>query len=220
MTIKEGIYDIRETLKSYNIDSEISNRHIYYLMNMYRRQIIRQHIQRNPGEWRDQLTQTMFFSMWSIDSSRFPSNITTDMTITKTVLPVPAVVGQDIFKSLEVRPVDRLSFEIEMIPKSRAVEVQYAPKGFVYGYIDDDRFLFLLGRDSLHKFMGQITVTAILEDPKDAESLDSTLEVTEYYLPANLWVNVKSQVLKNIDFNIPIDTLNNDKDNQATQAQG
>jgi len=218
MTIKEGIYDIRETLKSFNQDSEISNRHIYFLMNINRRKVIRQHIQKNPGEYRDQLTQTLDCALETVDISRFPISLPVETNIRRTVDVIPDIIGQQVYKDMEVRPIERLQYEIEMVHKTRATEIAYAPKGFVYGFMDDDRHIYLLGQDIAHEFLERIVVTAILEDPKDAESINGS-EITEYYLPAHLWVNVKQMVLNSIQLGVPMDTLNDDTDEQMSQTQ-
>jgi len=222
MTIKEGIYDIRESLNSYNIDSEMSNRQIFFLMNTYRRQIVRQFIQKHPGEHRDQLTQTLYYALENVDSSRFPDKITTEFNIRRTAKDIPNIIGQQIYKEIEVRPINRLEQEIEVMHKDRMSEVQFAPFGFIYAYIDDDRRLYLFSRESLHKFMGQLTVTAILENPEDIVVINElTTDLEDYPLPAQLWVGVKAFVLQDIGrkFGIVIDTLNDKADEQAPNTQ-
>jgi len=218
MTIKEGIYDIRESLNVYNIDSEVSNRHIFFLMNTYRRQIVRQHIQKNPGEYRDQLTQTLYYTLEDVDNSRFPDKLAAGITVRRTSMEIPNIIGQQIFKDIVVRPLERLEQEIEVIHKERAAEISYAPTGFIYAYMDDDRRLYLVSKNSLHKFMSQLTVTAVLENPTDIEAINTlTTELENYPLPANLWASVRALVLENIarKFNITIDTLNDKTDEQA-----
>ena len=222
MTIKEGIYDIRESLNAYSIDEEISNRHIYYLMNTYRRQVIRQHIKRNPGEFRDQLTQTLYYTIENVNESRFPEFFTTDYIVRRTSKKIPLIVGEQIYKDIVVRPLTRLSQEIEVINKARAHEIQYAPKGFIYAYVDDDRYLYVIGPvDNLSNFLDKITVTAILEDPKDIEDINSlTADLVEYPLTGNLWTQVRALVLQNLapKLSVSIDTINNNNDDSQTQA--
>ncbi len=222
MTIKEGIYDIREAINAYNIDSEVSNRHIYFLMNTFRRQIVRQHVQRNPGEHRDQLTQTLYYALENVDNSRFPENFLTEFTVRRTSANIPNIIGQQIFKEIEVRNLERLEMEIEVIHKSRAAEIAYAPKGFIYAYLDDDRRLYLVSTDSLHIMMEQITVTAILENPSDIEDINNmTTELEDYPLPSQMWARVRELVLQSISqkFAVPLDILNDNIDEQIPNTQ-
>jgi len=208
MTIKEGIYDIREAFNSYSNDSELSNRHIYFLMKTARRKVVREHIERKPGEWRDQMTQTIVFDLeeTSLDY------LGTLGSIKRTTLQVPPAIGWDIFKPYLVRPIDRLSEEIELLSKERIVEIQYANKGFIYGFIDDDRYLYLIKPNSA-VLLTKVAITSILEDPMDAELITGE-EVEDFYLPGNMWLRVKEMVLAQLRSNPVLDTVNDGKDIQ------
>jgi len=209
MTIKEGIYDIREALHSYNVDSEVSNRHIYFLMVSARRKVIREHINRKPGEWRDQMTQTIVYDLEKVTQS-YTDVLLGEMV--RTTNPVPNAIGWDVFKNYEIRPIDRISREIEVIDKTRAVEVGYANKGFIYAFKDDDNYFYFLSKDT-PVLIEKVVITSILEDPKDAEEITGE-EVEDFYLPTNMWAQVKSIVLSQFRQAPNLDTVNEGLDTQ------
>jgi hypothetical protein len=221
MKTKECIYDIREALKLLHVDSDITDRHIMFLMNYYRSMVIRQHISNNPGEYRNQLTQSFNMRLATTDGSRYPSLAFTGITILATVLSIPNIVGEQMYKELEVRTLERLGQEIEIIDKVRAAEIIYAPNGFIYGWREDDGKLYIVSNNSQYKSLQYIVVTAILEKPEDILLMDSSLtELEEYPLTHNLWVNVKELVLQHLgrEMTIPTDTLNNERDDQTNQS--
>lgn len=215
MTIKEGIYDIRETINVLNIDSNISNRHIIFLMNTYRAIIVRQFITNNPGEYRDQLTQTLYMELELVDRSQYPDTYLSGVTMLRTVKALPNIIGQQMYKEIEVRTIDRLGTEVEISHKERLVHVNHAPTGFIYGYKDTDGKIYLISNSILYKTLDKITVTCILEDPEkiqDIHDLDTDLDI--YPITSHLWGTIKEMVIQQLlkEKSIPLDTVNNNLD--------
>lgn len=222
MTPKEGIYDVREGLKLLNIDTDTTDRHIMFLMNLYRDTVIRQHITNNPGEYRNMLCQVLYMEVELVDDSQFPDRLTfgTTMLCTKKVL--PNIVGQQMYKEIEVRTISRLGQEVEITHKERAQQVKYAPEGFIYGYRDIDGKLYFVSKNAVHKNLTQVVVTAILENPESILDVhDDIGELEVYPLTYNLWVTVKNMVLQHIsrEMSTPIDKIANNNDDQENTGQ-
>lgn len=223
MTFKECIYDIREGLKLLSVDSDTTDRQIAFLMRNYRATVIRQFITNNPGEYRDMLTQSLYMETELVDTSRFPLYGTLGYTILATKLALPNIIGQQMYKEIEVRSLDIVGAEIEIIGKIRATEVRYAPSNFVYGYREGDGKLYFVSRNSQHKGITQVVVTAILEDPEDELVIhNSSGDLVEYPITNHLWVIIKDMVIDHIikGLTVPIDLINNKRDEQlATGTQ-
>ena len=215
MTFKESVYDIREAINALNIDSDFTDRHIIFLMNQYRAVVIRQHITNNPGEYRNQLMQTLFMELELVDSSQFPEFYKVNLTVLATKKVIPNIIGQQMYKEIEVRTIERLGTEVEISHKERLSNVLYAPLGFIFGYRDVDGKLYLTSRSVLHKSLTKITVSDIFEDPEvilDIHGLSTDLEV--YPISFNLWVTVKEMVVQHLlkELSIPTDTVVNNSD--------
>jgi hypothetical protein len=220
MTLKEAIYDVRESMKALSIDSDLTNRQITFLMRLFRSMVIRQFIVNNPGENRDMLTQTLYMELELVDRSRFPDNKALGFTLLSTKKAIPNVISPQMYKDLEVRTIDRLGDEIEVVGKNRAIEIQYAPKGFIYGYREDDGKLYLISNDTRYKTLTLVTVTAILEDPEDLLFVhDSIADLDVYPITSALWIAVKELILKHIsnEMMIPIDTIKDNRDAQLSE---
>ena len=215
MTLKEGIYDIREAVNALNIDSDFTDRHIVFLMNKYRGVIVRQHLTSNPGEYRNQLMQTLFMEVELVDISQFPEYALLNLTMLATKKAVPNIIGQQMYKEIEVRTIERFGVEIEITHKERLTQVAHAPLGFIFGCRDVDGKLYLTSNSVLHKALTKITVSAILEDPEsilDIHDLSTELEV--YPITQNLWTPVKEMVVNHLlkELSIPTDTVVNNSD--------
>jgi hypothetical protein len=220
MTFKEALYDIRESVKALNIDSDLTDRQIAFLMRIFRSLVIRQFITNNPGENREMLTQTLRMELELVDRSRFPSYITTGTTLLSTKITLPNIVGPMMYKHIDIRPVDIIGTEIEFIHKSRAVDIEFAPVNFIYGFREDDGKIYLVSSNSQYKNLTSVNVTAVFENPEEVHELNGFLtDLDVYPITSNLWVNIKEMILQHIvkEMSIPIDTISNKNDEQLSE---
>lgn len=220
MTFKEAIYDIREALKLLSIDSDFTDRRIIFLMNMYRSTIIRQFITNYPGESRHMFTQSLYMELELIDESRFPDKYLTGFTVLSSKLTLPKTVGYQMYKDLEIRTVGITGTEVEVVNKTRATQVKYAPKGFIYAFVDNDDKLYFVSSNTQYKNLSQVIVTCILEDPQQESVINNTdLELTTYPVSLNTWETIKGMVVAEIarTMGVPVDVLNNKRDEQLTE---
>jgi len=215
MKRSELISDIREILRAHNIDSEISDRHILFLTRTKRAKYLRQREIREAGEYRDQFLQSIYMELELVDSSRIPTVLPTGGTVLRTIKSLPNVVGREIFDAIDVRTVEYTGSEVEIISKYRISEVEYAPKGFIYCYKEDDGKLYFYSTDSVHKNMTYVAVQCILEDPEDIVSLnDLTTNLEEYPITGEVWEIIRIEIINELlnSLGIMIDTLNNKAD--------
>jgi len=219
MTYKEGIYDVRESMKMNSIDSDITDRQIAFLMRIYRATVVRQFITNNPGEHRDMLSQSLYMELELVPKNRFPSYSDSSYTLLSTKLSLPNIIGQQMYKEYEVRIDDMVGVELEMIHKDRIVEVRYAPDNFIYGYREDDGKLKFVGKNKQYKNLTRVVVTAILENPEDELDVNPNMdELVRYPITAHLWATVKDMIMQQIakEMNVPMDLLNDKRDEQSS----
>jgi hypothetical protein len=221
MRKSELISDIREILRAHNIDSEIADRHIMFLIRTKRAKYLRQRELREMEEYGDQFKQSIFMALELVDASRYP-NINLGKTVLRTVKSLPNIIGREILKHMDIRTVEYTGKEFEVLSKERATFVTKAPSGFIYAYKEDDgRLIFYSPEDSVYKTLKQVVVQTILEDPEDIVSLnDLTTPLDDYPITGELWEIVKPEILQELmtSLGIPIDTLN-DKADDASQPQ-
>jgi len=214
MKRSELIADIREVLRSYSIDDEIADRHILFLIRTKRNKYIRQKEINSRGEYRNQLQQSVFLALEITDTSRYPG-ITTGGKILRTIKSLPNLVGRDAFKQMEIRTVDYLGTEVEILDKARVAYASSAPKGFIYCFREDDGKLYFFSKDPSHFAIEQVVVQCILEDPEEIVSLNSLTTPLEIYpITGDLWGIIRPEILSELAMSkgIPIDTLNDKAD--------
>ena len=222
MLRSEMINDVREVLRVYSIDSEVSDRHIMYKGRTKRAKYLRQRELRELGEYKDQFQQSLFMDLELVDASRVPAVITLDSTILRTVKAIPNIIGREIFKHMDVRTVDYTGLEIEVLSKTRISNIAYAPPGFIYCYKEDDGRLYFKGTDTVHKNLARVVVQCILENPEDIVDINElTTHLTDYPITGELWEIIHPEISQELltSLQIPIDVLNNDNDDTAASTQ-
>ena len=209
------LYDIREAVRAYSKDAKLTNAYILHLVNTARAKYIRQNQRRNPGEDKVDYTQTMLLDLELVDRGYLPS-VATDVTILRTKKVLPQMVGKNILKNVEVRPVDRIIQEIEYMDKSRAI--YGGSEQFVFSFLDDDNRIYLVNKaDNIYKTLTRVAVTAILFEPDAITDINGlTEELEEYPMPAHLWAQIKPEILQLVGATIqlPVDEV---IDNQTIQ---
>ena len=217
----ELISDVREILRAHNIDSEIADRHILFLVRTKRAKYLRQREMREMEEYGDMFKQSIFMALELVDASRYPG-VNLGATVLRTVKALPNIVGREILKHMDIRTVEYTGKEFEVLSKERASNVAKAPPGFIYTYKEDDgRLLFYSPTSNVHKTLQQVVVQVILEDPEDIVDLnDLTTPLEDYPITGELWEIIRPEIIQELlmSLGISIDTLN-DKAEDAPQPQ-
>lgn len=209
------IYEVREAIRAYSNDAKITNAYILHLIDTTRAKYIRQHQRKNPGESKLGFTQTLLMATELVDSS-YISTITVGTTILRTVKALPTIIGKTFLKDVVVRPVDKISVEIEYMDKVRAI-LANAPN-FIFAYLDDDMHMYFVQKhDSLYKSLQNVAISAILETPEDIVSINELdVDLVEYPLTEAMWTLMKPEILDYVYkiIQIPVDQVD---DNQTQQ---
>lgn len=215
MEKKKILYDIREAIRAYSKDVKITNAYILHLVNTVRAKYIRQEQSRHLGEDKVHFTQTLLMETEVVDRTYIPS-ISTNLTVLRTKKALPQIIGKDVLKNMEIRPIDRIAYEIEYMDKDRAI---YGDSTlFIFAFLDDDYHMYFVNKNSsLHKMLKKVAITTILFQPDDITALhDLTEELVEYPITGDMWALVKSEVMAEVTatMKIPVDA---DMDNQTIQ---
>ena len=209
------LYDIKEAVRAYSNDAKLTDAYVMHLVDTNRADYIRQHQKRNPGEDKVNYTQTLIASLEVVDRSYMPE-IPVGVSILRTTKKIPPFIGRNVLKNVEIRPVDRISQEIEYLEKSRAIYGDSST--FIFSFLDDDGHIYFLNKSSkLHLLLKQAAITVILEVPDDITYFheDSTF-LEEYPITLAMWSIVKPAILQIISasLQVPIDTVD---DNNTVQ---
>lgn len=170
--IAEIIYDVREALKEYTNDSNISDEYILYLYNNKRVKFLRQelnNLQRTPDI---SSQQTLCLSTELVSAEQ--CGITTCEKILKSKNPLPKLIDLHIKSSIiNVKPTKRISIPFNFVNKERVYFADYSPfKNALLAYLDTDNHIYIYSpKDDLYKMIECISVTAVFENP---------LELTNY----------------------------------------
>lgn len=212
------VYEVREVIKAYSNDAKTTNEYILHVIDVTRAKYIRQHQKRNLGEDKVGFTQTLFLDLERVDKSYTPiTPYLIEENILRTVKILPRIIGKSILKNIEIRPINRISTEIEFMDKARAMFITGAEAGFIYSFLDDDMHLYFIGKDNMHEFLKRVAVTAILEVPTDIVATNElTTELEDYPLPEHMWSLMKPEILEIMSkrLQIPVDVVD---DNQTIQ---
>jgi len=215
MLVDKLIYDVKERLRAQSADAVIVNARILHLIDVLRAKYIRQHQQRNPGETKVEYTQTMFFDLERVDRSYLPATVKIEKEVLRTVKALPRLVGRHFYKNIEIRPVDRISQEIEEVDKTRAIYApSVAPPNFIFAFRDDDQYLYFIGDDTIHLTLKRVAVTAILEVPTEIVAINNlTVELSDYPLPEHMWSIMLPELMEGLykELNITQDVVDDNK---------
>jgi len=214
MLIDKLIYDVKESVRAYSNDAVITNARILHLTDVLRAKYIRQHQQKNLGENPYDYTQTLNVVLERVDRSAMPDKLLVEKQVLRSVKELPRMLNRNYFKSVEVKPIDRLSMEIDYMSKQRAVYSMDESESYSCAFIDNDQRLYLTGGGTLFLFIKNVTLTCTLEVPIDIIAFnDMTTEITDYPLPEHIWSLMKPELLELLfkELNIPIDTVSDNK---------
>lgn len=166
----EIIYDVREALREFVDDSEISNRHILYQYGIKRAKYLRQDLNNYQKTVDNSIQQTLCMALEEVPMAECSVQYSCG-TMLRTVKPVPTPLELSTKTAItKVKPVDRIAIPFNFIPKDRAPYIENAPFGrSIYAFLDVDNHVYIYSKDDSYKLLSCITVTGIFEDPLDLE---------------------------------------------------
>ena len=168
MTLNKLIYDVREALKRYTDDSEITNRYITYLYGIKRAKYLRQDLNNYQRTTDISITQTLCLELEEVSVNQCGLDLDCD-TILRTVKPIPKPLELHIKSAItSVKPSNILAVPFNFTTKAKVIYSKHSPfnKG-IYAFLDNDLHIYLVSELNTLKLLECITLTGIFENPLD-----------------------------------------------------
>ena len=190
--ISEIIYDVREAVRQYTDDSEISDKYILYLFNMKRSKYLRNDLNNLQITIDFTILQTLCLELEEVSINECGLDIECE-TIMRTKQPLPKLLELHLKPSIiSVKPTNKLSVPFNFVTKERAVYSSNSPfKNSIFAFLDVDNHIYLTSQQDFVKLIECITVTAIFEDPLELQNYTNCCGCTAEEEPCFDYFNSK-----------------------------
>jgi hypothetical protein len=167
MQLNKIIYDIREILKLYTEDNEISDRYLIHLVNIKRSRFLRQELNNYQRTTDISVTQTLCLPVEQVSANQCGLDIQCD-TILRTVKPIPQPLELHIKSAItSVKPSKKLAVPFSFVNKEKATYFEDSPFDGIFAYLDNDKYIYLVSKINTLNLIDCITITGVFEDPLD-----------------------------------------------------
>lgn len=168
-TVKEVIYDVKESLKKYSDDSEYDDRYILYLYNIKRAKYLRQLLDDKTRGIDSVLIQSLCLEFEEVDKGL--CGLEVGCTIMKSVKPLPKLLEVRNRNTLiSIQPAVMLSKQFKVIDFTQASYILDRPySNGIYVTVDADGYIYLISNNDEHKLITCLYLTALFENPSDLE---------------------------------------------------
>lgn len=228
MTLNKIIYDVREALKRYADDSEITNRYITYLYGIKRAKYLRQDLNNYQRTTDVSVTQTLCLELEEVSVNQCGLDLDCE-TVLRTVKSIPKPLELHIKSAItSVKPTNRLSVPFNFTTKSKIIYSKFSPfnKG-IYAFLDNDLHIYLVSELNTLNLLDCITVTGVFEDPIDLLNYsnccgcnDSTPcfneETTDYPLQPHYIDLIKGEIVNEL---AKLKQIKEDTENDASDGE-
>ena len=227
MNLAKIIYNVREDLKTFTDDNELSDRLIIHLYNIKRAKYLRQDLNNFQKTTDLSITQTLCLSLEVVTANQCGLDIECATILrTKRKIPQPLELHTKVAIT-NVRSTNRISVPFNFVSKEKAIYSKYAPfnKG-VYAFLDNDGYIYIVSKMDTVNLLECLTVTGIFEDPLelinytnccDCEEAVPCFDIntTNYPLQPHYVDLIKSEIVKERAelLKLPEDKVNNSDDN-------
>lgn len=171
MTINEIIYDVRESVRQYHDDTDISDRYILHLFKLKRAKYLRQDLNNFQKVADISVMQTLCLETEIVSASECGLDIECE-TILRTKQPLPKLLELTLKTSIiSIKPNNLTSIPFNFITKEKAAFFNNAPfKNNISVFLNTDNHLYFVSNNDAVKLLDCVTVTAIFEDPLELEN--------------------------------------------------
>lgn len=226
-TFNEIVYDVREALKQYSDDSEISDRYIRYLYNIKRAKYLRQEMNRYARRISNTSLQTFCIKLEEVSASECSVSFECD-TILRSTKPIPTPITLHTKPALtKVKPTKVLSRPFNFVTKDRIPYIEGNPfsKG-IYAFLDPTDYIYVYSKENI-SILECLTITGVFEDPLelrnypnccDCTAADSPcydLAVTDYPLDSHMIDIIRGEIVNEL---ANLEQVKEDKENDAEDS--
>lgn len=180
MKLNKILYDVRESLKLYTDDGEISSRYITHLLNIKRSKYLRQDLNNYQHTTDLSTTQTLCLSLEVVSANQCGLTLECD-TILRTKRPIPQPIELHVKTAItNVRPTNRIAIPFNFTTKEKAIYSKYSPyNNAIFAFLDNDKHIYLLSGMNTLNLLECITITGVFEDPLDLINYTNCCDCTD-----------------------------------------
>ena len=204
MVLKELVYDCIQSARDFSDNSFIHEKYVEHLINTFRAKYIHQAYSNKPV-LEPVNRQSIVMPVELVNSSIEPTIIETKRRIIRTVDPLPKVLQLGRKPGVHaITTLDRVELgEFELVDKRRAQYMVHSPFCGMVAYLDTDYRLYFVPSKDANKFLKNIVVDAVFEDPRqaiyytypDEKDAEEALNIIEYPIDMGLWSNVRAEIV-------------------------
>lgn len=233
MNLTKIIFDVRESLKLYTDDGEVSNRYITYLLGIKRSKYLRQDLNNAQHTTDISVTQTLCLGLEVVSANQCGLDIECK-TILRTKRAIPQPLELHIKTAIaSVRPTNRISIPFNFVTKEKAIYSKYSPfNNAIFAFLDNDKHIYILSELDTIDLLECVTITGVFEDPlalmaytNCCDCVDSPScfneDTTEYPLQPHYVDIIKNEIVSELaaKMNIKEDRSNDSDTSPNTEEQ-
>lgn len=219
MKLQELIFSIIQSSRDFSDNSFVQERYVKHLIDTTRAKYLHQAYVSKPV-LEPINRQTIIMPMELVNSSYDEDMLKTKNRILRTVDPLPHVLQLGRKPAIHaMSSMDRIELgEFELVDKRRAQYNPFSPFCGVVCYLDTDYHLYLVTSADEQKFIKNLVVDAIFQDPSevlyfkypDMEGSEEALELEDYPLDMGMWNSIKAEIVSEMlrAKSVPLDMQN------------
>jgi len=226
MIVEKLIFDVREAVKQYTDDSELSDLHILYLYGLKRSKYLRNDLNNLQKVADNSILQTLCLEVEEVSIAQCGFDYECG-TIMRTVRPIPKPLELHLKSAItSIKPSNRIAIPFNFVSKDRAIYSKYSKfNKSIYTFIDNDLYVYFISQSNAIKLLDCITITGIFEDPLELKNYknccgcnDSNIcfdiMTTDYPLQSHHIDSIREEIIRNYirTIQIPEDKQNNSND--------
>lgn len=226
MTVDKLIYDVREALKEFSDDSELSNRYITYLYDIKRAKYIRQDINNSRRSIDISIKQDLCLELEEVNVNECGINIGCERII-RTKRPIPSPLQlHDKTALTRIASTDRIARPFNFITREKAVYALDSPyPNSVYAFLHHDDHIYIVSNSPNINLLECINVTGVFEHPLDLQNYNNccgcttplpcfNLETSDYPIQPHYIDIIKREIVAELaqEKSIPEDKINDSDD--------
>lgn len=166
MILDKIIYSVREDLKEYVDDSELSDEYIVHLFNVKRSRFLRQDLNNFQRTTDVSVTQTLCLGLERVSINECGLDFDCE-TILRTKRPIPQPLELHIKSAItSVKSTVRIGIPFNFVTKQKAIYSEHSPfNRAIFAFLDNDKYIYLLSTDEALNMLECLTITGVFEDP-------------------------------------------------------
>lgn len=162
-TYRELVYFILDEIKAFSDDSDITEEHVIFLLNNYRSLLLKQRYSDIKRQIPESDYQTCKLSM---EFTKADTNVYKDYIFLKSKEKIPYMIK---ISTPKIYTNNFYTSEITFISRERMKYVGYNKylKNVMYASIDPNRYLCVISNNPQFKYLKELNVLGIFENPSD-----------------------------------------------------